>query len=211
MSHICVQVKTCSGGGYTVCRFLSSATKAISCGQSGRISRDRDRDPPPRPGAHLQEVGLGELLSQLPPPALPEARRHVALCQPLQRRLLVPADPLLLLRAQRRGPARLAPRSLRLLGGGGTTGLETANEQAAAERAQPLAEPPERPGRHSEPFRAPLRPAQGGPAVPAPHAAFSRQNSAEPRPPRALNFLLAAGRRSAPPYWPAAAARGQST
>uniref|UniRef100_A0A493T4B7 DNA oxidative demethylase ALKBH2 n=1 Tax=Anas platyrhynchos platyrhynchos TaxID=8840 RepID=A0A493T4B7_ANAPP len=191
MSHICVQVKTCSGGGYTVCRFLSSATKAISCGQSRRISRDRGQGTGTgtgdRPNAHLHEVGLGKLLGQLPPPALPEARRHVAVRQPLQRRLLVPADPLQLLGAQRRGRARLAPFSLRLLGGG--TGLEITREKAAAERAQPR---PEQPGRHPEPepFRAPLRPAQGGPA---PHAAFSRQNSASPRPPARSNFPIGRG------------------
>lgn len=31
MSHIWVQVKTCSTGGYTVWRFLSSATKVVNC------------------------------------------------------------------------------------------------------------------------------------------------------------------------------------
>lgn len=31
ISHIWVQVKTCSTGGYTVWRFLSSATKVVSC------------------------------------------------------------------------------------------------------------------------------------------------------------------------------------
>lgn len=33
MSHICVQVKTCSAGGYTVWRFLSSETKVINYGK----------------------------------------------------------------------------------------------------------------------------------------------------------------------------------
>lgn len=37
MSHICVQVKTCSAGGYTVWRFLSSETKFISCGKDMRL------------------------------------------------------------------------------------------------------------------------------------------------------------------------------
>lgn len=105
MSHICVQVKTCSGGGYTVCFFLSSATNAISCKQNRGISAGVALGQQHGSGSaldtHVHEVGLGELRRQLPPPALPEARRNAALVQPPQCQLFVPAHPLQLLRAQR--------------------------------------------------------------------------------------------------------------
>lgn len=169
--------------------------------------------------AYLHEVGLRELPGQLPPPALPEARGHVPLRQPLQRRLLVLAHPFLLLRAERRGLSRLISRCLRLLRG---TDLETASEAEAAEQAggaeragagvaQPQAEQQELSCRHGPAMHRP-------PGAAAPHAAISRQNNNGPVPigrrakrvtptNGSLNscFPLDNEKDHAPSYWLAAA------
>lgn len=152
-----------------------------------------------RPGlaADLGEVRPGELRRQRPPPAVREARGSGARRQPLQSRLLVPADPLLLLRAQRRaarpGRARVVPRRPQPLGGAALRDSEQAVSGRAAAQGDRQ--------RHGE-ARARTRPFRGKTPLPRPRdAAAPCPLGSRPREP-APHSPMGYGRARASPHWP---------